>query len=174
MQDDRSSESTTTLLLDRWKAARGVATDYRAAKELKVTTATISNWRHGKSHAKPSLAARMATEAGMDELGVLAAIEADRAYNADDRRVWQRFGRGAFVALAIALSPVSPLRAAQAPGPLLPQEGSQTIHVSDHYAKWRIGRHGREFDGFGFGSSLACPAAPLAKRNSQHERHLQP
>ncbi len=128
MEVDRSSESTTTLLLDKWKKAKGVESDYRAAKELKITTATISGWRHGKSHAKPSLAARMATEAGVDELHVLAAIEADRAYNADDRRVWQRFGRGAFVALALAVSPVNPLRAAQAPAPLGQHVESQQIH----------------------------------------------
>ncbi|WP_426788010.1 hypothetical protein [Xanthomonas campestris] len=165
---DRLSETTTVRLLDAWKTLKGIDTDYRAAKELGVSHGTPANWRHLRSHAKPSLAAKMAKDLGMDELAVLAAVEADRAHNGDDRRVWQRFGKGAFVALVLATSTVSPLRAAQAPGPLLPQEGSQTIHVSDHYAKWRIGRHGREFDGFGFGSVSFFNSCPFCLDHALH------
>lgn len=157
--NDRLSETTTVRLLNAWKAKKGIDTDYRAAKDLGTSHGTPGNWRHGRSHAAPALAARMAKDLDMDVIQVLAAIEADRAHNADDRRVWQRYGRGAFVALVLATSTVSPLRAAQAPGPLLPQEGSQTIHVSDHYAKWNMGSHGTPTGSFCAGVSFlnSCP-----------------
>lgn len=126
--NDRLSETTTVRLLDAWKVKKGIDTDYKAAKALGVSNGTPANWRHMRSHAKPSLAAKMAKDLGMDELGILAAIEADRAHNGDDRRVWQRFGKGAFVALVLAVSPVSPLRAAQAPAPLTQHVESPQIH----------------------------------------------
>lgn len=125
---DRLSETTTVKLLNAWKAKKGIDTDYRAAKELGTSHGTPGNWRHGRSHAAPALAARMAKDIDMDVMQVLAAIEADRAHNADDRRVWQRLGRGAFVALVLGVSPVSPLRAAQAPAPLAQHVESQQIH----------------------------------------------
>lgn len=94
-------ETTTVRLLDAWKAKKGLDSDYQAAKQLGVTTGTPSNWRHARSHAKPALAVRMARDLGLDELPVLAAIEADRAHDGDDRRVWQKHGRAAFMALLV-------------------------------------------------------------------------
>ncbi|WP_221740417.1 hypothetical protein [Stenotrophomonas sp. 278] len=129
---DRLSDSTTVRLLDRWKAEKGVDSDYRAAKVLAVTPSTISGWRAVKSHAKPSLAAKMAKDIGADELQVLAAIEADRAYNAEDRRIWQKHGRALFVALV--LTTTSPVLASPVQTSHLPQS-----EQSDHYAKWKIG-----------------------------------
>ena len=107
-------DSTTIRLLTEWKAKKGLDTDYKAAKALHITQATISGWRKDKSHARPSLAAKMAEDLGMDVVSVLAAIEADRAYNSADKYVWQKFGRGAFVALVMGLSlGASPARAYQ-------------------------------------------------------------
>lgn len=97
-------ETTTVRLLDAWKVKKGLDSDYKAAKELKVSLGTPSNWRHGRSHAKPALAVRMARDLGMDELPVLAAIEADRAHDGEDRRVWQRHGKAAFMALLVGVS----------------------------------------------------------------------
>ncbi|MBD9377924.1 hypothetical protein [Pseudoxanthomonas sp. PXM04] len=97
-------ESTTVRLLDAWKAKHAIESDYAAAKELGVTHGTPSNWRAGRSHAKAALAARMARDLGLEELAVLAAIEADRAHEGEDRRVWQRHGRAAFMALLLGLS----------------------------------------------------------------------
>jgi hypothetical protein len=97
-------DTTTTRLLDAWKAKKGLDTDYKAAKAMRVTSATIANWRHARSHARPALAALMARDLDMNELHVLAAIEADRAHDGDDRRVWQKHGRGAFIALLMGAS----------------------------------------------------------------------
>lgn len=125
-------DSTTVRLLTEWKAKKGLDTDYKAAKALHITQATISGWRKDKSHARPSLAAKMAEDLGMDVVSVLAAIEADRAYNSADKYVWQKFGRGAFVALVMGLSlGASPARAYQQASPTAPLNWD----VSDHYAK---------------------------------------
>lgn len=91
-------------LLDAWKAKMGAASDNAAAIKLGVQRQAISRWRAGLSHASPTYAARMAQDLGMDELRVLASIEADRAYNGEDKRVWQKHGRSAFMALLVGLS----------------------------------------------------------------------
>lgn len=100
----KSPETTTVRLLDAWKAKKAITSDNQAALALKISRASVSGWRLGKSHAKPSHAAVMAKELGLDELSVLAAIEADRAHEGDDRRVWQKHGRAAFMALVLGLT----------------------------------------------------------------------
>ena len=123
---DRLSETVTVRLLNAWKEKKGIDSDYRAAKELKVTGGTPSNWRHGRSHAKPALAARMAKDLGMDELQVLAAIEADRAHDGEDRRIWQKHGRALFVAMVLATT--SPVLASPAQAsPLHPQAQNRPL-----------------------------------------------
>ncbi|MGE8281340.1 MAG: hypothetical protein ACN6O2_12990 [Stenotrophomonas sp.] len=104
MKAEQFTQSTTVKLLDQWKAKTSTESDYKAAKTLGITQSTISGWRHGRSHAKPALAARMAKDLGLDEMAVLAAIEADRAHDGDDRRTWQKHGRAAFLALAMGIS----------------------------------------------------------------------
>lgn len=103
MSTDRPSETTTIKLLDAWKTKKGFTSDNQAAIALGISRTSVSTWRHGKAHASASLADRMATDLGLDALRILAAIEADRAYSGDDRRVWQRHGRAAFMALLVGL-----------------------------------------------------------------------
>lgn len=102
----RSSETatTTTKLLDAWKARKGIASDNAAGIALGAKRQTVSTWRNGKAHASPAFAAKMAADLGLDELAVLAAIEADRTYNGDDRRVWQKHGRAVFMSLFLGLT----------------------------------------------------------------------
>lgn len=98
------SASTTVRLLDAWKAKKQLPSDNQAALALGLTRATVSGWRHGKSHASAAPAAQMANDLGLNELAVLAAIEADRTFNGDDRRVWQKHGRAAFMSLFLGLT----------------------------------------------------------------------
>lgn len=101
-----TSGNTTSLLLDAWKAARGIKTDTAAAQVLGLSgPSAVSNWRNGRSHAAPAIAARMAKEAGWPELETLAAIEADRT-KGEDSRTWRRLARHlgpAVVVAAVAL-----------------------------------------------------------------------
>lgn len=96
-------DTTTVLMLDKYKAVRNLPSDYAAAKALNVPPSTVCNWRSGRSHAQADLAAEMAIECGLDVLHVLAAIEADRATKEPVRRVWARFGRVAFLPLMLAM-----------------------------------------------------------------------
>lgn len=117
-------ETTTTILLDRWKAYRGLQSDNAAAVALHIERATVSGWRHGKSHANTESAAKMAEDLKLDVLAVLASIEADRARSPESRRIWARFGKPAFMALLVGMA---------LPGPPPPLDRD----VSGHYAKWR-------------------------------------
>ncbi|QQQ03677.1 hypothetical protein [Lysobacter enzymogenes] len=96
-------ESATVRLLDAWKARKGLDTDYKAAKALHISQTTVSGWRKGRSHAATGLAARMAKD--LDENVALwcAAIEVERAHNADDKRAWEQIVRQLSVATAAML-----------------------------------------------------------------------
>lgn len=126
-------DTATLSVLAAYKTACGITSDYEAAKRLGVSPATLSNWRNGRSHAQADLAAKMAEASGMDVLGVLAAIEADRAQNEAVRRVWRRFGKAAFLALwvgslAVQFSALSTLGTRGA--------GGQGNDVTAHSRKW--------------------------------------
>lgn len=124
--------TTTVALLDRWKQVKKLNSDSEAARLLKLRQSAVANWRGGTSHANPASAARMAEDCGLDPLAILAAVEADRAHDPDNRRVWARYGRGAFVALLVMLGTGCN-----------PAQGAPMGDESSHYAKRRrVTRHG--------------------------------
>ena len=163
--------TTTIKLLDAWKSHRLIVSDNAASIALGVKRQTISSWRHGKAHASPAFASKMATELKLDELSVLAAIEADRAYDGDDRRVWQRHGRAAFMALLLGVSlgllPSQPGHASQRPvSPLEPVPE----HVMPHYAKYGGGEN---YSGCGSVAGSASLPAPTSRLAHEHLFSLQ-
>lgn len=124
-------DTTTVRLLDAYKGQKGIQSDSEVAVRLGVVKQAVSKWRRGTAHASPVLAAEMAEQIGMDVLGVLASIEADRALDTATRRLWARFGKGAFMALLVGLAVAAP-----APAPAL-APASSVADVTGHYAKWR-------------------------------------
>lgn len=110
--------TTTQQLLDRWKKAKGYANNSEAARALKVRPSAVSHWQTGTAHANPVSAARMATDLKLAVIDVLAAIEADRATDPEARRIWARYGKGAFMALVVGVSLSAPIKpiSASAPG----------------------------------------------------------
>lgn len=146
--------TTTANLLDAWKKVRGLRTDTDAAKALGLRHSAVANWRSGRAHANAPAAAKMAEECGLDALRILAAIEADRSHDADTRRVWSRFGKGAFVALLMLAS--------TAQGAPIPQGEKDGFA---HYAKWRKGRRGPFL-----GVSMGAMGRPGPRRKSRHTR----
>lgn len=115
--------STTQALLERWKLKKGFSNNSEVARALKVRPSAVSHWQTGRAHANPAVAAKMAEECGLDVLPILAAVEADRAHEPDTRRIWARYGKGAFIALLMLSGTV----VAHPPPP----------DVSGHYAKRR-------------------------------------
>ena len=104
-------DTATTRLLDLWKASKGIESDHAAWQALRLSgQSAVSNWRHGRSHAAPSLVSRMASEAGADPGYWLALIEADRARSEDDKKAWRtlarRFGAAAAIALCAVAAPL--------------------------------------------------------------------
>lgn len=121
-------ESATARLLDAWKVHKGIDTDFQASKALKISHATISNWRAKRSHAAPALAGKMAKD--LDENVALwcAAIEVERAHNADDRRVWEQILRQLTAAVAVLVLTLGtmPWQAIAAGKPLI-SKGEYTL-----------------------------------------------
>lgn len=130
-------ETTTVLLLDRFKALKGFGSDNQVAVDLGLSRATVSGWRHGKSHAEPVTVEKLAVFLGLDVLSVLAAVEADRAKNEQTRRLWSRYGKGAFMALAMGLSTLGTVAIAN------PNPGNLGEDGTSHYAKSRRYRKSR-------------------------------
>lgn len=158
--------TASVALLERWKSAQGIVSDYKAAQVLGISRGSPSNWRKGRSHAQAHVADKMARECGLDGLAILAAIEADRN-TGDNGRCWARYGRGAFMALAIAVAVAAPLRPAQA-------------DVSPHYAKRTKLRPRSQNSGFTRVKPNRRPRrttrrhhSPLVWRQRQPERRLK-
>ena len=97
--------STTTDLLDQFKATKNIASDADAARALRLTTAAISNYRQGIRHAKPETTKAMALAIGDAPEKWILRVEADRATSEESRRVWRemalQFGRAALLCLAV-------------------------------------------------------------------------
>ena len=101
--------SATTTLLDRWKAAKHVASDNAAALALNITRQAVSRWRNELSQAEPALVWQMAEEAGEDAGAWLALVESERARSEADRAAWRniakRLGAAAATLAVVALLP---------------------------------------------------------------------
>lgn len=95
--------SATVRLLDAWKEKKGIDLDSEAAARLRISQPTISNWRARRSHAAPALAGKMARELEENVALWCAAIEVERAHNADDRKVWEQIVRQLSMATAAML-----------------------------------------------------------------------
>ncbi|MCC3256114.1 DUF3693 domain-containing protein [Xanthomonas campestris] len=134
--------------------------DTELAKALGIKPAAVSNYRRGVSLPNAVVCATLAGLTGEPLAKVLGVVGEARAISSDEKAVWRKLAATALT-LAIGVSLALPVRAEAVTQGF---EASPTIH----YAKWRIGRHDREFVWSAFGSSLACQTTPLAKRNSQH------
>lgn len=95
--------TNTNILLDKFKEACSLDSDYAAATSLGLTRATISGWRHGKSHANAEAVAAMCEAIDEPLRTWLPLIEAERARTPADRKVWLRLASAA-AAFALTLS----------------------------------------------------------------------
>lgn len=102
--------NNTNKLLDNYKKVCLLASDNAAAERLGLTRATLSGWRHGKSHANAEAVERMCIAIGAPVRSWLPLIEAERARTPADRKVWLRLAGGA-AALALAIGATAGLDA---------------------------------------------------------------
>lgn len=107
---------------------RAPISDYRLAGILKVTRATSSSWRTGRTAFSDETALKIAELLGEDPQYVLACIHAERAHNVAVKNAWGKIAASATgIMLALAL------------GMLLPTNG-QSMDLGDrniHYAQRR-------------------------------------
>ncbi|MGN6658247.1 MAG: helix-turn-helix domain-containing protein [Achromobacter mucicolens] len=95
--------SVALKLLDRYAAACGLTKDKDIAARLRVTQASVSGWRHGKSKPDAGSIGRMCDATGESLAHWLPLIEAERARDAESRRVWLRLAQTA-AAVAFVVS----------------------------------------------------------------------
>lgn len=132
------SDSTTVLLLEKWKKAKGLETDYQAAKALRTKPQTVSNWRRGENHMSVVFAEKIASDLRLDVLQVLAALEADRAIKTPETQaVWRRYGKAAFMTLLVGFALPGALPSGLQTATANASTTLQTVADQSHYAKSR-------------------------------------
>jgi transcriptional regulator with XRE-family HTH domain len=95
--------SVALKLLDKYAAACGLTKDQDIATRLRVTPASVSGWRHGKSKPDAGSIGRMCDATGENLAHWLPLIESERARDADSKKVWLRLAQGA-AAVALMIS----------------------------------------------------------------------
>lgn len=75
--------------LDLAKQRQGLPSDYALGKALGVSsTATISNYRKGRSHFDDNMAIKIAHLCEIEPAEVLFAMQVERAKNDETRAIW--------------------------------------------------------------------------------------
>lgn len=125
--------SYTNELIDRYKIAIKVDSDYAVAKALGLRPNRISNYRTGISHADDKTAVMLATVLHLDPMETIARINMDRASDKEDKAFWRRFaGTTALILCTIGLTLPASGKADTYPAP---QSQDSAAH-GRHYAKW--------------------------------------
>lgn len=75
-------------ILDLFKTAKGIPSDYAAAKALGVSQPNLSGWRKGKHSMSADMAAKIACEIGRDPAELVTLLEASNAPK-PERKAWQ-------------------------------------------------------------------------------------
>lgn len=81
---------STAELLAAAKSARGIPSNYRLAKVLEATDATLQRWNTGRGCPDDSHAAKLAVMAGLDVEWVVASMRAQREKDPELRAIWAR------------------------------------------------------------------------------------
>lgn len=105
--------------IDRVKAAKGLTSDYGAAKELGLSRALVSKYRGPTSTFDEETAIKIAHALNIDPAIILADQAMERAKNDEARSAWSAIlerlgGVAAGLLIAVGASAPSPAPAAQA------------------------------------------------------------
>ncbi|WP_274510099.1 DUF3693 domain-containing protein [Xanthomonas campestris] len=160
--------SATNELLDTVKERCSFPSDMAIAEKLGINRQMLWKARHEDKPLSDERIAQLCAMAKLDGGAWLARIHEERAETAAERALWRSVLDRLSAAAAVAALVVLAVHAGAHEALLMALSPLAVTAPSIHYAKWRIGRHDREFVWSAFGSSLACQTTPLAKRNSQH------
>ena len=78
------------VLIDRAKSRAGIESDYRLAKVLGITQASVSTWRMGKSLPNEKVIQQLAALSGDDADLIAAQIQAERSKDPEAKSLWLR------------------------------------------------------------------------------------
>lgn len=81
---------STAELLSAAKSARGIPSNYRLAKVLGATDATLQRWNTGRGCPDDAHAAELAVMAGLDVEWVVTSMRAQREKDPTLRAIWAR------------------------------------------------------------------------------------
>lgn len=94
----------TVTLLDKYKAARGLASDNACAASLGITRAAVSRWRNGGGHPEAEHVEAMCRACGESLARWLPLIESERARTPEAKKVWLRLAQAAAAIIAAFLA----------------------------------------------------------------------
>lgn len=120
--------SYTNELIDRYKQAIKVESDYAVAKALGLRPNRISNYRTGISHADDKTAVMLATVLHLDPMETIARINMDRATEKADKTFWARYA-GTAALLVLVMLPGLPAVAATPQQALKASESSTAMYI---------------------------------------------
>lgn len=89
-------------LIEAAKTALQVESDNQLALKLKVSRATVSNWRHQGKGPDTVTCAKLAEITGIPLVRVLGIVGEARAISREEKAVWRRLASAAAVLLALA------------------------------------------------------------------------
>jgi transcriptional regulator with XRE-family HTH domain len=79
---------TIEKLIEQAKEKANIESDYKLAQALGISRAIVSQWKSGTKHPSTTQAIQLATLAKMDEMEVIARIEAATAKTPEKRKFW--------------------------------------------------------------------------------------
>lgn len=90
--------TASARLLDAYRAALGLSSDYKAAKALGVSPSAASAWRCGRAHISTANAQKMAQAAGLNADAVISEILAEATTVPDEARAFENLAQAMRVA----------------------------------------------------------------------------
>lgn len=160
--------SATTDLLDSWKTAQGIESDYAAAKKLDVSRATISNWRAGGAMDTATIML-IAKDLRMDERAALAQVNLEKPLSTRDRAIWSRYCARVCVAsmVTFALAATVSDRANATVKSVAEFPQAELCHISQliHYAHLMVRRYVN-----GFAATVSALAHTLLRGTTLSKR----
>ena len=147
-------------LLERAKAGANIDSDYRLAKVIGITHASVSTWRMGKSLPNEKVIQQLCAMSG-DDPGVIAAeIQAARSKSPEAKNMWNLIAKRlagvastAFLSVVLAISLIAGYAPSAGATGLFPSkaESQQLIHRINYvfvmWATW-LELHRRRITGF--------------------------
>ena len=82
--------SSTTDLIDRYKARKHLTSDAELGRALDLKPSSVSNYRQGVRHAEPEIVKKIAAELGEDAEVWVLRVQAERETVPARKKVWLR------------------------------------------------------------------------------------